>query len=57
MTIADQKVHTQPRSRLQEEADAHGIDASMLGEMVEGYRRMYGAEPETLSQLICGVFC
>lgn len=57
MTIAERRVHTLATDRLHEEADAHGIDASMLGTMLEEYRRLYGAEPETLPQLICGVTC
>ena len=57
MTIADQGAHTQPHPRLHEEADARGIDDSMLAAMMDEYRRVYGAEPGTLSELICGVTC
>ncbi len=57
MTAIGQKTHVQFHSRLQEEADARGIDNSMLTAMIEEYRRLYGAEPETLPQLICGVTC
>ena len=57
MTAIGQRAHAALHSRLQEEADAHGIDHSMLNAMTEEYRRIHGSEPETLTQLICGVTC
>ena len=57
MTSADPKPRADVPSRVHEEAGARGIDESMLRAMLDQYVRTYGAEPETLSQLVCGVFC
>ena len=57
MTSADQKSRAGIPSRVHAEADAHGIDESMLEAMLGLYVRTYGADPETLGQLVCGVFC